>query len=209
MQKFLVLTIAVLIALGLVFLSSPALAVPDFPVGPPVDVGGQVPVVAAWTLTPLGNYAGFFTAIDAAKLDSGYILIPNLVQISEFRCNTKFKITAKKAATWTLPDEYPALGNKVDGLDSDVLLMVVNPVAGYAPADEGLAAIVPYGATWTAIETDGVGISDIITGGDNTAPGIHGVRDAACDINAKILMDWANDIPGIYAIRITLTIAQP
>ena len=205
------LTIAVLIALGLVFLSSPALAVPDFPVGPPVDVGGQVPVVAAWTLTPLGNYAPFFTGVDAAVLDAGYIAIPDLSVITAFRCNTKFKITAGRG-NWTLPADYPAEGEKFDQADGDLLLMVDNVTPGYDPPGEGMAALDGFNNPEVFTPILAAAASDIIEGGnihsvDN--PGTHGVRDAACDINARILMDWANDVPGAYAISITLTIAQP
>lgn len=80
--------------------------------------------------------------------------------------------------------------------------MVDNVTAGYG--SDGLAASGGYGS-YTAITTGG---SDIIGGGPVGAGAGHGVENAVCDVNAKILMDWPTDIVGDYSVTVTLTISE-
>ena len=128
-----------------------------------------MPFVASWELTE-PDVTPFTSAVDIAAYDANEIVVADLIQITDFDCNTKFKITATKG-TWTLPTNYHATdgAKKADGSDSDLLLMVDNVTAGYASA--GLAALGGYGG-YTAIVTGG---SDIIGGGAVGAAAGHGV----------------------------------
>ncbi len=168
------------------------------------DLGGPIPFVAQWTLvepdvTP-------FTSVTQAMYEANEFIVTDLIRITDFDCNAKFKITATKS-NWTLPANYHSTdgAKKANGSDSDLLLMVDNVVSGY-PSNplEGLAPLGAYNA-YNSITTDGA--SDIIGGGaiGETA---HGVENASCDINAKILMDWATDIVGAYSITVTLSISE-
>lgn len=165
-------------------------------------VSGDVPFSASWELTETDNTTAF-PGVNVAAYDADEVVISDLIQITDFDCNTKFKITATKG-TWTLPANYHATdgAKKADDSDSDLLLMVDNITPGYA--SEGLAALGTYGS-YTPIVTTG---SDIIGGGAVGAGAGHGVENAACDINAKVLMDWPTDIVGTYSITVTLTISE-
>lgn len=175
-----------------------------FVTGPVSAEEGPIPFVAHWTLvepdvTP-------FATVDSAAYEANEVIALDLIRITDFDCNAKFKISATKG-NWTLPANYHS-GNgskKANGSDSDLLLMVDNVVSGYpSNPSEGLAPLGTYNA-YTPITTDGS--SDIIGGGaiGETA---HGVENASCDINAKILMDWATDIVGAYSITVTLSISE-
>ena len=164
-------------------------------------ISGTIPFCAAWSLSE-GNATPFASRVDVTAYNANEILVPGFIKIIDFDCNTKFKITAKKG-TWTLPANYSSAGNKkIDGSDSDLLLMVDNVTEGYATV--GLAVLTPYDS-YTGITTEG---SDILGGGAIGSGAGHGVENASCDINAKILMDWASDIVGDYSIDVTLIISE-
>jgi len=167
----------------------------------PIPVLGQeIPFVAHWVLEEADN-AAFTNNVNIAAYDADEIIIGDFIRITDFDCNSKFKITAVKSG-WTLPANYHNNGaKKIDGSDSDLLVMVDNITPGYE--SEGLAALFNFG-NFNAILTAG---SDIIGGGD-IGENAHGVENAACDINAKILMDWDTDIVGAYSITVTLTIYE-
>lgn len=165
-------------------------------------MSGTVPFVASWSLSE-DDSSPFADNVDIAAFEADAFLELDLIQITDFDCNSKFKITATKG-TWTLPENYHATdgAKKADGSDSDLLLMVGNVTAGYTP--DGLAPLGDYGG-YTIITTVG---SDIIGGGAVGAGAGHGVEGAVCDINAKVLMDWPTDIVGAYSIDVTLTITE-
>lgn len=165
-------------------------------------VGGDVPFVAYWTLVEPD--VTLFTTVDSAAYEANEVIALDLIRITDFDCNAKFKISATKG-NWALPANYSTTATKkANGSDSALLLMVDNVTSGY-PSNplEGLAPLATY-STYTAITTVG---SDIIGGGvvGETA---HGVENASCDINAKILMDWSTDIVGTYSITVTLSISE-
>ena len=190
---------AIVTALGIFFVAGPVMAEVDTHNG--TTMSGTVPFCASWNLTE-GNSTPFMSRVDIAAYDANEILVTDFIKITDFDCNTRFKITATKGA-WTLPANYSSAGaKKADGSDSDILLMVDNVTAGYT--GRGLAALGDYGS-YTAITTGG---SDIIGGGAVGAGAGHGVENAACDINAKVLMDWATDIVGAYSIDVTLIISE-
>lgn len=199
MKKRLSTIMAIVMALGIIFVAGPVLADVDTHDG--TTMSGTVPFCASWAMTEPDVTP--FTSVNIAAYDADEIIVSDLIAITDFDCNTKFKITATKG-TWTLPTNYHATdgAKKANGSDSDLLLMVDNPTAGYG--SDGLAALGAYGS-YTAITTDG---SDIIGGGAVGAGAGHGVENAACDVNAKILMDWDTDIVGAYSIDVTLTITE-
>ena len=189
---------AIVTALSMFFAAGPVMAEVDTHNG--TTMSGTVPFCASWNLTE-DNSTPFTSRVDIAAYDANEILVTDFIKITDFDCNTKFKITATKGA-WILPANYPSAGaKKADGSDSEILLMVDNVTAGYT--GHGLVALGDYGS-YTAITTGG---SDIIGGGVGAGAG-HGVENAACDINAKILMDWATDIVGAYSIDVTLIISE-
>ena len=200
MKTFSFTSIAVLLTLGLVLLSSPLLADVDTHDG--VTTSGTIPFAASWELTEDNNTTAL-PGVNIAAYDADFITIADLIAIGDFDCNTKFKITAARG-NWTVPANYDtSAGNKKENInDSDLLLMVDNITAGYA--SDGLAALGSYGS-YTAIVIEG---SDIIGGGAVGVDAGHGVENAVCDVNAKILMDWPTDIVGAYSIDVTLTITE-
>ena len=190
---------AIVAALVHFFVAGPVMAEVDTHNG--ATMSGTVPFCASWNLSE-GNPTPFTSRVDIAAYDANEILVTDFIKITNFDCNTRFKITATKGV-WTLPVNYPIAGaKKADGSDSDLLLMVDNVTAGYASG--GLAALGDYGS-YTAITTVG---SDILGGGAVGAGAGHGVENAACAINAKVLMDWATDIVGAYSIDVTLIISE-
>ncbi len=168
------------------------------------DYGGPISFVAHWNL--LEPDVTPFTTVDVAAYEAGEMVVVDLIRMTDFYCNTKFKITATKGP-WTLPANYHSGdgAKKADGSDSDLLLMVDNVVSGYASnPSEGLASLGSY-SSYAPIATDG---SSGIIGGGAIGESPHGVTNASCDINAKILMDWATDIVGGYSMTLTLSIGE-
>jgi len=202
MRKRLSTIMAIVAALGMLFIAGPVMADEYVDTHDGTTISGTVPFCASWELTEPDNTAAF-PAVNIAAYDNNEIIVADLIQITDFDSNTKFKITAEKSG-WTLPTNYHATdgAKKADGSDSDLLLMVDNVTAGYG--SDGLAALGGYGS-YTAITTVG---SDIIGGGAVGAGAGHGVEGAVCDVNAKILMDWPTDIVGAYSVTTTLTISE-
>ena len=199
MKKRFTALMTMVMTVGTICMAGTALA--DVETHDGTTMSGTVPFAASWDLTE-PDVTPFTTAALIAAYDADGIVVSDLIAITDFDCNTKYKITATKG-TWTLPTNYPTTGvKKADGSDSDLLLMVDNITAGYVTA--GMAAIGAYGA-FTAITTDG---SDILGGGLTGAGVGHGVENAVADVNAKILMDWSTDIVGAYSITTTLTITE-
>ena len=165
-------------------------------------ISGTVPFCVSWTLNE-DDVSPFTGYVNIYAYDDNYFIVEDFIQITDFDCNTKYKITATKGS-WTLPSNYHSTdgAKKADGNDSDLLLMVDNITAGYTSA--GMAALGSY-ASYTAITKAG---SDILGGGAVGAGAGHGVENAAADVNAKILMDWSKDIVGAYSVTVTLTITE-
>ena len=94
-----------------------------------IDISGIVPFCAAWSLSE-GNSTPFASRIDVAAYNANEILVPNFIKTIDFDCNTKFKIMAKKG-TWTFLVNYSSTGNeKIDGSNSNLLLMLDNVTIG-------------------------------------------------------------------------------
>ena len=200
MKKRLMNLMAIVAALGMVLVAGPVMAA-DVDTHDSTTMGGTVPFCASWALTEPDVTP--FTDVAIAAYEADEIVVADLIQITDFDCNTKFKITATKG-TWTLPANYHATdgAKKADGSDTDLLLLVDVTAAGYG--SDGMAALGAY-ADYTAITTGG---SDIIGGGKVGAGVGHGVENAVANIDAKVLMDWDTDIVGDYSITTTLTITE-
>jgi hypothetical protein len=199
MKKRLMNLMAIVAALGMIFVAGPVLAV-DVETHDGTTMSGTVPFCASWQLAE-DDVTPFTSAVDIAAYDADCIVVADLIAITNFDCNTKFKITATRG-DWTLPGNYIAAGVK-NSNDADLLLFVDDITGGYV--SEPLAALGNYGTDYTLITTSG---SDIIGGGAVGAAAGHGVEGAAANISAKIPMDWATDIVGAYSVTTTLTISE-
>ena len=197
MRKRLSTIMAIVAALSMLFIAGPVLADVDSHDG--TTISGTVPFCASWALTE--SDVTPFTAVNIAAYDNDCIVVPDLIAITDFDCNTKFKITATRG-NWALPANYIAAGAK-NSNDADLLLFVDDITAGYT--SDGLAALGTYGTDYTLITTSG---SDIIGGGEVGGTAGHGVENAIANISAKIPMDWATDIVGAYSVTTTLTISE-
>lgn len=183
--------------LGLFLMAGPVMAADVADID--TTIGGDVGLCARWDLsTP--NISAKLGEITAAMYDTGVIELGNLAQITNLDSNSPFKITATQNGWTDLPANY-AGAKKSDGTDSDVELIIENVIPGYATASEGLVAKGTYGSAYTAVtKTE----SDILQVGTVN----HGVQNAACDIKARVKMDWATDIAGTYTTSLTLSISQ-
>ena len=192
---------AIVAALGMVLVAGPVMAADDVDAHDGTIMSGSVPFCANWALTEPDVTP--FTDVTQTIYEANEFIVTDLIAITDFDCNTKYKITATKSG-WTLPTNYHSTdgAKKADGSDSDLLLMVDNFTPGYA--SNGMAALGSYGS-YAAITTGG---SDILGGGAVGAGAGHGVENAAADVNAKVMMDWDTDIVGAYSITTTLSITE-
>ena len=164
-------------------------------------MSGTVPFCASCELTD-DDVTPFTSEANIAAYDSTFITVENLIKITDFDCNTMYKITAGMG-DWTVPADYLTGGAKREAVNSDLLLYVDNITGGYASA--GMAALGAFGTNYTVLVKAG---SDILGGGLYGAGVGHGVEDAVADVNARVLMDWSEDIVGAYSVTVTLTITE-
>ena len=212
MKKTIVLTIMML---GLIMAGSTN----DGPVV--VTTSGTVPFVVSFNSDGTAEDAaadftgtgGAFGTIDDDDYDrqtnesiTNYMNLPNIMLVNDFDANHKFKINLLKGA-WTLPANYTTAGDatlrkNTGGTDVGQLLVKVNvSSAGYSDATEGLVQSSTFGTAYTGLDENN---TTIITGGLDS----HGVEDGAFDIDARILFDWLVDIPGAYAVDLTISVVQ-
>jgi|TARA_B110000467_G_scaffold154662_1_gene166153 hypothetical protein len=137
---------------------------------------------------------------------TNYMELADIMVVSDFDANHKFKINLLKGA-WTLPANYTTAGDatlrkNTGGTDVGQLLVKVNvSSAGYSDATEGLIQEGSFGTAYTGLDEVN---TTIIAGGRDS----HGVEDGAFDIDARILFDWLVDIPGAYAVDLTISVVQ-
>ena len=197
-----------------------AASVNDGPVT--VTTSGTVPFVVSFNSDGTGEDAAVdFTAGPGAFGDIGdddydrqinesvenYMDLPNIMIVSDFDANHKFKVNLLKGS-WTLPADYTTVGDatlrkNTAGTDVGQLLVKVNVTnAGYADAaGEGLVQSGTFGSAYTGLDEN---LTTIITGGLAS----HGVENGVFDIDARILFDWLRDIPGPYAVSLTISVVQ-
>jgi len=132
-----------------------------------------------------------FSTVNISAYDSGFIEIQDMVVISELSSNSQIKITATHNGWSALPTGY--LGDK-NSTGGDVQIFVDNLTGGLIEFSGS-----EYEASYTPITNSG---SDHILESGNSASGATG------DINARILLDWANDVKGNYNLSIEFTVSS-
>ena len=168
-----------------------------------VTGSGTIPFCASWTSsTTAPNYA----TVDIDAYDADFLEFASIIAVTDFDANYAFNITATKG-TWTLPAAYDVTNGakKANGSDSDFLIKVADINVGTTPASSGGFAVANSHDSYQAATTSGAVIA---SGGSTTSGSAHGVESAAFNIDGKVLLDWDTDIPGAYALSITITIAS-
>lgn len=163
-----------------------------------VSNDGRVEFTATWNLdTSDPDDTSLFPSTGASDYDAGYITLSNFIQASSISTNQAFSIKAHRG-TWAVPIDYSPSGNKHDGSgpvnsDSDVKLSLSSVNGGSGATS--MSAQGSYGTGYTVIS--------------NTPTAILGssgsVTNASANVNLRIMMDWANDVEGLYSITVTLT----
>ena len=171
---------------------------------------GSIPFCASWTsTTPQALGMG---SVDIDTYDADHIEFESIIEVSDFDANYAFNVTATKTGWTTLPDGYSNTygAKKSDGSDSDLLIKVDDINTGIVPHDTsppassgGLAVANSYN-TYQPATTGG---AVILSAGSTSAGSAHGVENAQFNIDAKILLDWDTDIPGLYVVSLTITVA--
>jgi len=131
--------------------------------------------------------------------DAGYYTFA-ATPVLNVDANKKWKLTAKMDP-WTKPDTYPSEGNKntVDS-NSDLLLYVVG---GDLTNVTGFNATTLTSAPHTSASVNGLGLTSL----DQTvANDGRGESDGVYTCTYPVLLDWANDIPGVYSTVVTYTL---
>lgn len=196
--------------------------------------GGTIAFCANWNASQASGHDETLDNVNVATYEANEYVLSEWFVISNLDANGAFEIVATHGG-WTLPDNYfDSQGKHGSATDDEILVQIDETEAsfsdGWAAADasgssEGLRgndACVkrssPSTDTWCAVTTGG---TDIIHGGyEKTASGgtssnDHGVENAACKINLKVMMDWLYDIPSLhhdnsastdYDITVTLTL---
>lgn len=186
-----------------------------------VTVAGSVPFIVSFNSEGTGQdasvdftkgTASFANVIDddydrvTESSVTNYMDLPNIMLCNDFDANHKFVVKLLKGA-WTLPANYTTAGDatlrkNTGGTDIGQFLVKVNVTsAGYSDATEGLSQSGTFGDSYTGLTEVA---TEVISGGANS----HGVEDGAFDIDARILFDWLTDIPGEYAIDLTISVEQ-
>ncbi len=114
--------------------------------------------------------------------------------------NKNWKLTAKMSA-WSLPDGY-ADGNKLDvSASSDLLLFVAG---GDKPTNiKGFVGTTQTAAPKTSSAVPG----KLLSSADQViASDVRGESNGAYTCTYSVLLDWINDIPGVYSTVVTYTL---
>ena len=167
-----------------------------------VEGTGSLPFCTSWTSS--GGTSPDYATIDIDDYDLTYKEFPAMIVVTDFDANYAFNITATKSA-WTLPTAYDVTNGakKTNGSDSDFLIKVSGISAGTTPAGTGGLSAANSHDSYQAASTTG---PVILTGGSTTSGSAHGVDTGQFTLDGKVLLDWDSDIPGAYALTITLTV---
>ena len=169
-----------------------------------VEGTGSLPFCASWTSS--GGSAPDWSSIDIDDYDADYKEFSAMIVVTDFDANYAFNISASKG-NWTLPSAYDETNGakKSNGADSDFLIKVSGIGVGTTPESSGGLAVANSHDSYQAVTKSG---TVILNGGSTTSGSAHGVETASFTLDGKILLDWGTDIPGAYALTITLTIAS-
>jgi len=164
---------------------------------------GTIPFCASWTTS---TTAPDYATVDINAYDADFLEFTSIISITDFDANYAFNITATKGA-WTLPSGYDVTNGakKANGSDSDFLIRVADITVGTTPTSSGGLAVANSHDSYQPATTGGAVIA---SGGSTVSGSTHGVESAAFNIDGKVLLDWDTDIPGAYALSITITVAS-
>ena len=203
MKKRLMNLMAIVAALGMVFIAGPVMA--ETPTTTTNTVGGAVTFTADWTITGASAWTPF-TSITVADLRAENMSQVNFLECTDLDVNGKFKVSAKKSA-WTLPGTYNEAHTdakyKDDGTDSGLLIEVTVDAAG--DTGDGPMTVQNSFGTYKALTLEDL---QILGGGVYSAGHASGVESAQFSVDAQILMDYKTTVPGTYLNTITLTFAE-
>jgi len=163
-----------------------------------VSNDGRVEFTATWNLdTSDPDDTSLFPSASSSDYDAGYITLPNFIQVSGISTNQAFSIKAHRGI-WSLPIDYSPSGNKHDSSgpinsDSDVKIYVSGINGG-----TGVTSMTGQGAY--AIDYTVLSNTPTAILGSNGS-----VTNGSANVNLRIMMDWANDVEGLYSITVTLT----
>ena len=140
----------------------------------------------SWDWT--ANNINFATTGIISAYDANYIEVEDFIIINDLDATQAFKITATHNGWSQLPVGYS--GNKTS-VSGDIQLMVED--------ENGMTAYSAYDGSYELISNSGT---------DYILKSTTSVNNASADINARILMDWVNDVKGNYSMSITLTVSN-
>ena len=173
---------------------------------------GTVPFAASWTVTALADLATPWTGLANSDYEADHFLIDDYFSLSEIDVNSPFYIKVTRGV-WTIPTNYMDAGTKQDGgsgiaTDTDLLIAVDISDDGYATDNlTGLREATGYGSH-AYVALNSTSATTIFDGGGTGSGAEHGVESADGIVDVKILMDWVYDIPGTYAITLTLSLSE-
>ena len=175
------------------------------------ESAGEVGFSASWTVTALADLATPWTGLANTDYEADHFLIDNYFTISEIDVNAPFFINVTRSA-WSIPTNYMDAGTKQTAgagiaTDADLLIAVDISDDGYAADNAtGLREADTYGShAYVALSTESA--TPIFDGGGTGLAAEHGVESADGTVDVKVLMDWVYDIPGVYAITLTLSLS--
>ncbi len=148
-----------------------------------------------------------FTDVTPSNFNNGFINSNNAIRLNNIVSNVPvFVLIANKG--WTLPAGYDTTNGpkKAAGTDSEFLIKVD---AGSVTASSGAIGVENgYDAAYIAV-TDTPG--QFLKLGEVTGGGVRkGMAGGVCDIDGRVLLDAAYDIPGTYSLALEITVsAQP
>ncbi|MBC8213171.1 MAG: hypothetical protein H8E71_00810 [Candidatus Marinimicrobia bacterium] len=164
---------------------------------PDEPVGGTIPFIASWTFTATSQTTNLAN-VTYAMLETGYIDVLDIQVCSDLDSNDTLSIAAK-IGSWTLPGQYPTQGNKNSvTANSDFLIQITDDAAGH---DDSLKVVNTFTAYKLLTSSD-----QTILASNTGLP--NGIENQNFNIDNRIMLDHMTDIPGAYAITMTLTLSQ-
>jgi hypothetical protein len=145
-------------------------------------VGGTIPELCQMVLSGAG-VAGLLTLTQdgsgETSYDQGYVESTNNATILTLDANKEWKLSVQYDTPWSCPGTY-------DKDEADLLIRITNTPTG--------SILNTYDAYASPVDAD----TDILS---HTV----GVSNNAVNIQTRVLLDWTQDIPGIYAITLIYT----
>ncbi len=146
------------------------------------SVGVPIPRLAALQIT--GDMSGFLSLTGdgsaESAFDTGHVESSTNATELTLSTNDTWDLSVKRTGSWTSPSGY-------DKAESDLLIRIANTPTGTIQngADEYLSPT----TTDTQILSHGSAVSSNLV-----------------QIQTKVLLDWADDIPGVYDVSLMYTV---